>query len=117
VRRNIIGKPIMIQSVKLVRESNKIYNIERKRITSPDDLNILARAVLCIDEMPHEIFGVFNLNTKNEIIGCSIVSQGSINCAIIHPCETFRTAILNNASSIVYLQIGKYYFRRNKILL
>ncbi|MBK5491917.1 MULTISPECIES: JAB domain-containing protein [Bacillus] len=96
-----MGKRIMIQSVKLVKESNKIYDVERKRITCPDDINILARAVLCVDEMPHEIFGVFNLNTKNEIIGCNIVSQGSINCAIIHPRETFRTAILNNASSIV----------------
>ncbi|MCU7393003.1 JAB domain-containing protein [Bacillus sp. ST24] len=94
-------KQIMIQSVKLVKESNKIYDVERKRITCPDDINILDRAVLCIDEMPHEIFGVFNLNTNNEIIGCSIVSQGSINCTIIHPREMFRTAILNNASSIV----------------
>ncbi|SMD78706.1 hypothetical protein BACERE00185_01023 [Bacillus mobilis] len=47
----------MIQSVKLVRESNKIYNIERKRITSPDDLNILARVVLCVDEISHEVLG------------------------------------------------------------
>ncbi|HEF1903614.1 MULTISPECIES: JAB domain-containing protein [Bacillus] len=95
-----MGKRIMIQSVKLVKESNKIYDIERKRITSPDDLNILARVVLCADEIPHEVFGVFNLNTKNEVIGCSIVSQGALNCAIIHPRETFRTAILNNAASI-----------------
>ncbi|AJI26083.1 radC-like JAB domain protein (plasmid) [Bacillus cereus E33L] len=51
--------------------------------------------------MPHEVFGVFNLNTKNEIIGCSIVSQGSINSSVVHPRETFRTAILNNAASIV----------------
>ncbi|MED2688627.1 JAB domain-containing protein [Bacillus toyonensis] len=112
-----MGKRILVQSVKLVKESNKIYDIERKGITSPDDINILARAVLCIDEMLHEVFGVFNLNTKNEIIGCNIVSQGSINYAIIHPRETFRTAILNNASSIVCLQISKYYFRRNEILL
>ncbi|HDX9655139.1 TPA: DNA repair protein [Bacillus wiedmannii] len=90
----------MIQSVKLVKESNKIYDVERKRITCPDDINILARAVLCIAEMPYEVFGVFNLNTKNEIIGCSIVSQGSINCAITHPHETFGTTILKNAPSI-----------------
>jgi len=48
-----MGKRIMIQSVKLVKESNKIYDIERKRITIPDDLDILARVVLCADEIPH----------------------------------------------------------------
>ncbi|EJR42866.1 JAB domain-containing protein [Bacillus cereus group sp. MYBK12-2] len=91
-----MGKRIMIQSVKLVKESNKIYDIERKRITSPDDLNILARVVLCADEIPLKVFGLFNLNTKNEVIGCSIVSQGSINSSIVSPRATFRTAILNN---------------------
>nr|WP_141108179.1 JAB domain-containing protein [Bacillus cereus] len=50
---------------------------------------------------PHGVFRVFNLNTKNEIIGCSIVSQCSINISVVHPRETFRTAILNNATSIV----------------
>ncbi|PFJ24578.1 DNA repair protein [Bacillus anthracis] len=96
-----MGKKIMVQSVKLVKESNRIYDVETKKINSPEDAVHFAKVIFDIESIPHEVFGVFNLNTKNEIIGCSIVFQGTVDASLVHPRETFRLAILNNASSIV----------------
>lgn len=96
-----MGKKIMVQSVKLVKDSNRIYDIEKKKITGPEDAVRFAQIIFDIESRPNEIFGVFNLNTKNEIIGCSIVFEGTVDSSLVHPRETFRTAILNNASSII----------------
>lgn len=41
------------------------------------------------------------LNTKNEVVAIHRFSVGSLNSAIIHPRETFKSAILNNAASII----------------
>lgn len=96
-----MGKKIMVQSVKLVKESNRIYDIEKKKITSAVDAARFAKIIFDIESKPQEIFGVFNLNTKNEIIGCSIVFQGTVDASLVHLRETYRMAILNNATSIL----------------
>lgn len=44
---------------------------------------------------------VVMLNTKNQIIGIHQASVGSINSSIVHPREILKSAILNNASSIL----------------
>ena len=41
------------------------------------------------------------MNTKNEPTNITVVSVGSINKAIVHPREVFKTAILSNAASIM----------------
>ncbi|MGX5573060.1 JAB domain-containing protein [Bacillus toyonensis] len=96
-----MGKKIMVQSVKLGKESNRIYDLETKRINSPEDAAHFKKIIFDIESIPHEVFGVFNLNTKNDIIGCSIVFQGTVDASLVNPRETFQTAILNNASSII----------------
>ena len=41
------------------------------------------------------------LDTKNEPTNISVVSVGTLNKAIVHRREVFKTAILSNAASIV----------------
>ena len=41
------------------------------------------------------------MNTKNEPTNITVVSVGSLNKAIVHPREVFKTAILSNAASIM----------------
>lgn len=48
-----------------------------------------------------EYFCVFMLNTQNQIISREIISIGTLNASLIHPRESFRTAILKNAASII----------------
>ena len=48
-----------------------------------------------------EVFVAFYLDTKNRIISREVVSVGTLNSAIIHPREVFRTAISRNANSVI----------------
>jgi DNA repair protein RadC len=44
---------------------------------------------------------VLMLNSKNEIIGTNVVSQGSLNRSIMSMREVFKAAIIANAGSII----------------
>ena len=54
-------------------------------------------------EMPlsQEVFIVFTLNTKMQVINFYIVSMGILDASLIHPREVFRDAIKDNAHSII----------------
>ena len=54
-----------------------------------------------LEGLDREQFIIACLNTKNEPTNISVVSVGSLNKAIVHPREVFKTAILSNASSIM----------------
>ena len=41
------------------------------------------------------------LDMKNQPTSISVVSIGSLNSAIVHPREVYKTAILSNAASII----------------
>lgn len=51
--------------------------------------------------MDREQFIIACLNTKNEPTNILVVSVGTLNKAIVHPREVFKTAILSNAASIM----------------
>src|ERR1700690_3791190 len=48
-----------------------------------------------------EHFCVFFLDTQNHITGKEVISIGTLNASLIHPRETFRTAILKNCASVI----------------
>lgn len=48
-----------------------------------------------------EVFVAFYLDTRNRIISREILSIGTLNCAVVHPREAFRTAIIRNAHSVI----------------
>lgn len=41
------------------------------------------------------------LNTKNNVIAVHRCHIGSLNSSIVHPREVFKSAILNNAASVI----------------
>ncbi|KOS62234.1 DNA repair protein RadC [Lysinibacillus sp. FJAT-14222] len=41
------------------------------------------------------------LNTKNNVIAVHRCHVGSLNASLVHPREVFKSAILNNASSVI----------------
>jgi DNA repair protein RadC len=55
---------------------------------------------MLLDEFK-EHFLVHLLNARNEIITSEIVSIGTLNASLVHPRETFRTAVVNHTSSII----------------
>jgi len=54
-----------------------------------------------ISTMQQEAFFVLTLNTKNKLLGRHMVALGTINSTVIGIPEIFRTAIIDNAKSII----------------
>lgn len=54
-----------------------------------------------IGEDDREIFLVMCLNTKNIVTAVHRCHVGSVNATIVHPREVFKSAILNNSTSII----------------
>lgn len=73
--------------------------VERFQIKSPSDVNQIVFD--SIGEEDREVFLLLCLNTKNEVTAMHRLSVGSVNSAIVSPREVFKTAILNNATSII----------------
>ena len=92
-----IAKRINIVSIKMVKESSFLY--QTRQILSPNDAYEMIKEQL--EGLDREQFIIACLNTKNEPTNISVVSVGSLNKAIVHPREVFKTAILSNAASIM----------------
>ena len=92
-----VAKRINIVSIKMVKESSFLY--QTRQILSPNDAYEMIREQL--EGLDREQFIIASLNTKNEPTNITVVSVGTLNKAIVHPREVFKTAILSNASSIM----------------
>ena len=95
-----MGKTAIYQKLKvkvqLIREAQNIPEI--KIDTSDDIYSILKEEV---QDWDRERFLSIMLNSRNQIIGIEEVSVGSLNSAVVHPREIFKSAILANAVSII----------------
>ena len=91
------AKRINIVSIKMVKESSFLY--QTRQILSPKDAYEMIKEQL--EGLDREQFIIACLNTKNEPINILVVSVGTLNKAIVHPREVFKTAILSNAASIM----------------
>ena len=92
-----VAKRINIVSIKMVKESS--FQYLARQILSPSDTYEMIKDHL--QDLDREQFIIACLNTKNEPTNITVVSVGSINKAIVHPREVFKTAILSNAASIM----------------
>jgi DNA repair protein RadC len=54
-----------------------------------------------IRDQSSEHFAVLTLNGAGDVINCRVITIGLINHSLVHPRETFRGAILDNAVSII----------------
>lgn len=92
-----VAKRINIVSIKMIKESSFLY--QARTISSPNDAYEMIRRQL--EGLDREQFIIACLNTKNEPTNLSVLSVGSLNKAIVHPREGFKTAILSNTASIM----------------
>ena len=92
-----VAKRINIVSIKMIKESSFLY--QTRTISSPKDAYEMIKEQL--EGLDREQFIIACLNTKNEPTNITVVSVGSLNKAIVHPREVFKTAILSNAASIM----------------
>ena len=92
-----IKMPVPVFKVFLVRENQEPYKI--LKITSPQETVSVIREYLKFAD--REQFGVLMLNNKNEIIGITTVSIGTINETFAIAREVYKPAILAGAASII----------------
>lgn len=92
-----VAKRINIVSIKMIKEASFLY--QTRTISSPKDAYEMIKEQL--EGLDREQFIVACLNTKNEPTNITVVSVGSLNKAIVHPREVFKTAILSNAASVM----------------
>lgn len=83
--------------LKLVRES--CPELDGLTARGPDDVRHMAAKLL--DDEPAEVFVVFHLNARHDVVGFAEVTRGILDASLIHPREVFRSAILSNAASII----------------
>ena len=92
-----VAKRINIVSIKMIKEASFLY--QTRTISSPKDAYEMIKEQL--EGLDREQFIIACLNTKNEPTNITVVSVGSLNKAIVHPREVFKSAILSNAASIM----------------
>jgi DNA repair protein RadC len=83
----------------LLKELNKVYERnEGPEIRGPSDVY---NQLKDIKDADREILIQFNLDTKNRIISRDIILIGILDRLLVHPRSIFRSAIINNAKSII----------------
>lgn len=90
-------------TVALIKESKRQYNIGSPAIGGPSDMYEISKRALHMDALAEEQFWIICLDTKNQVIGLHLVSQGNLNSSVVHPREVFKRALANNAASIIAL--------------
>ena len=82
----------------LVRDGRMETKRSRKRLSSPSEIVAELRHLGVLDK---EHYAVLTLDARNQLIGRHVVSVGTVDAALVHPRETFRVAILDNAVKII----------------
>jgi DNA repair protein RadC len=76
----------------------KETSIDGTMLVTPEHVE----SYLCdIKALAQEVFVVITLNAKNRVIQKHLVSIGTVNSALVHPRECYRTAILDGASALI----------------
>ena len=70
-----------------------------QKISSPEDAASMLVPLLRYEN--HEKFLIVLLNSKNNVMGIKLISEGSLNSSIVHPREVFNEAIVNHAAAII----------------
>lgn len=87
---------LKVVSIRLVDEP-PLYS--RKNMKNPFEVIEVMQEEL--SKYDRELFCILNLKAKGQVINLNVVSMGSLQRAIVHPREVFKSAILSNASSIL----------------
>lgn len=106
------GKPGMVLRDKEEKKCKcplDTHIVQLKTIREPplsENLTQPEKVVEFVKEMrdyDREQFKILHLDTKNRVIGVETVAIGCLNAIYMHPRESLKGAILNNASSVILI--------------
>jgi DNA repair protein RadC len=78
----------------LIRENS----VKTVQIRTPDDLYQYTEPLRHLAE---EHFVCYHLDCHHHLIGCHVVSHGTLTASLVHPREVYKCAMLSNANSII----------------
>lgn len=81
--------------LKLKREGSLM--VPSAKVTGPDDVATIFEGIA---DMDREQAWVLNLDDNNNILNVHLASVGTLNSAMMHPREVFKTSVLSNAKKI-----------------
>ncbi len=94
------GRAVRLQAIfELARRWSSEIPRERPQIRAPEDVAKLLSAEM--SALEQEQMRVMLLDTKNHVLGISMVYQGSLHTTVIRVGELFRDAIRRNCAGIV----------------
>ena len=86
----------------MIMRQSKVYESRYEyKVTCDDDVYRFAQKILEADIMPEEHFWVISVASNGGILGFCEASKGCLDQSIVSPREVFRTAIMQNAGSIL----------------
>jgi len=97
-----MNKTFEIQKVVVVKEKTVEYEAFEKPIISSSNVVDISRG-LDIHRSAEELFCIYSINAKGQIIAFHEASHGDLCSTTTHPREIFKRALLNNAGSIVLI--------------
>ena len=102
------GKPPMILKDSYVQpiDTHRVQLVPMRKPPMTDVLSSDKSVVEEIREMEdydREQIKMLHLDSKNRIIGIETISIGTLDQTLIHPRELLKGAILNNASSVIFV--------------
>lgn len=89
---------LKVVSIRLVDEPPLF---SKRELTSPKSVFEFMGQEL--QKYDREFFCVLNLKSNNQVINMNVVSVGTLNTALAHPREVFKSAVLSNAAGIILL--------------
>jgi DNA repair protein RadC len=101
---NVPRKPIKFRQIRAVMETLSVreevaeYLPADRRYTTPVQVGEIFSFLLSETK---EHFFTLHLDGKNRIICLDLVSVGSLNQAIVHPREVFKTALLTASAGLI----------------
>jgi len=81
------------------RVNNENIRLSRQSITDPEIAANFIRDQ--IEDFSKEHFFVLNLDVRNRIIDADLISKGTLTASLVHPRETFESAIRKHSASII----------------
>jgi len=81
------------------KTNNENLRLSRQSITDPEIAANFIRDQ--IDDFSKEHFFVLNLDVRNRIIDADLISKGTLTASLVHPRETFESAIRKHSASII----------------
>ena len=83
---------------RLVREAGPFY---RATIKKPEEVVELLNDRFDLENCDTEKFVAIYMDRKGQVNSISVISMGGTHCAIVHPREVFKAAILSSSESVI----------------